>query len=35
VPKDPLTVALPGNNPLDATERAQFAKDADRLAALL
>ncbi|BCG02105.1 hypothetical protein PPGU19_066730 (plasmid) [Paraburkholderia sp. PGU19] len=35
VPKDPLTVALPGNNPLDATERAQFAKEADRLAALL
>ncbi len=35
VPKDPLTVALPGNDPLDATERAQFAKEADRLAALL
>ncbi|MBN3753077.1 M23 family metallopeptidase [Paraburkholderia sp. Tr-20389] len=35
VPKDPLTVALPGKNPLDATERAQFAKEADRLAALL
>ncbi|CAG9207297.1 Membrane protein related to metalloendopeptidase [Paraburkholderia sabiae] len=35
VPKDPLTVALPGKNPLDAAERAQFAKEADRLAALL
>ncbi len=35
VPKDPLTVALPGNDPLDPTERAQFAKEADRLAALL
>ncbi|TXC81152.1 peptidoglycan DD-metalloendopeptidase family protein [Paraburkholderia azotifigens] len=35
VPEDPLTVALPGKNPLDAGERAQFAKEADRLAALL
>jgi len=35
VPKDPLTVALPGNDPLDASERVQFAKEADILEALL
>jgi murein DD-endopeptidase MepM/ murein hydrolase activator NlpD len=35
VPKDPLTVALPEKNPLDDAARVQFAKEADRLAALL